>query len=91
MKTAQSIASHGKLEGEEYMNLLEGTRGLGSFIFSENFNPEVAAKRTPIVMYFASCLLEGESFEKYDGVSQVLRTCTHTEFKAFNILRKLNP
>ena len=91
IKTAQSIASHGKFEGEEYMNLLEGAHGLGSFIFSENFNPEVAAKRAPIVMYFASCLLEGESFEKYDRVPQALRTCTHTEFKAFNFLRKLSP
>ena len=42
IKTAQSIASHGKFEREEYMNLLEGAHGLGSFIFSENFNPEVA-------------------------------------------------
>lgn len=91
IRTAQSIASHGKLNGDEYMNLQEGARGLGSFIFSENFNPEVAAKRAPIVMYFASCLLEGESFEKYDGEQQALRTCTHTEFKAFNFLRKLSP
>lgn len=91
IRTAQSIASHGKLNGDDYMNLQEGARGLGSFIFSENFNPEVAAKQAPIVMYFASCLLEGKGFEKYDGEPQALRTCTHTEFKAFNFLRKLSP
>ena len=34
------------------MNLLEGARGLDSCIFSETFNPEIAAKRAPIVMYF---------------------------------------
>ena len=73
------------------MNLLEGARGLGSFIFSETFNPEIAAKRAPIVMYFASCILEGKNFEKYDGVPLKLRTCTHPEFKAFNFLRKLSP
>lgn len=91
IKTAQSIASHGKLKGDEYINLQEGARGLGSFIFSENFNPEVAAKRAPIVMYFAACLLEGELFEKYTGEPQVLRAYTHSEFKVFNFLRKLSP
>ena len=63
IKTAQSLASHGKLEGEEYLILQEGARGLGSFIFSENFNPEVAAIRAPIIMYFAACLLEGKDFD----------------------------
>ena len=90
IKTSQCIASHGKLEGDEYLNLLEGARGLGSFIFSENFNPEVAAKRAPIVMYFAACLLEEKNFEKYTGETPVLKTFTHGEFKVFNFLRKLS-
>ena len=91
IKTAQSIASHGKLEGEEYLNLQEGARGLGSFIFSENFNPEVAAKRAPIVMYFAACLLNGKEFEKYSGKAHDPRTFSHGEFKVFNFLRKISP
>lgn len=91
IKTAQSIASHGKLEGDEYLNLQDGARGLGSFIFSENFNPEVAAKRAPILIYFAACLLEKKEFEKYEGNAPVLRTFIHSEFKVFNFLKKLSP
>lgn len=91
IKTAQSISSHGKLEGDEYINLQEGARGLGSFIFSENFNPEVAAKRAPIVMYFAACLLTGKDFEKYAGVEMPSKTFSNSDFKAFNFLRKLSP
>ena len=73
------------------MNLQEGARGLGSFIFSENFNPEVAAKRAPIVMYFAACLLNGKEFEKYSGKAHDPRTFSHGEFKVFNFLRKISP
>lgn len=91
IKTAQSISSHGKLEGDEYVNLQEGARGLGLFIFSENFNPEVAAKRAPVVMYFAACLLTGKDFEKYAGVEIPSRTFSNSDFKAFNFLRKLSP
>lgn len=91
IKTAQSIASHGKLEGDDYLNLQEGARGLGSFIFSEAFNPEVAAKRAPIVMYFAACLLEGKNFEKYTVEAPAVRTFSHSEFRVFNFLRKLSP
>lgn len=91
IKTAQSIASHGKLNGEEYLKLQEGARGLGSFIFSENFNPEVAAKRAPIVMYFAACLLEDKAFEKYKDEQLPARSFIHSEFKSFNFLRKLSP
>lgn len=91
IKTAQSIASHGKVNGNDYLSLQEGARGLGSFIFSENFNPEVAAKRAPVVMYFAACLLEEKSFEKYKNEVLPARTFIHPEFKAFNFLRKLSP
>lgn len=90
IKTAQSIASHGKLEGDEYLSLQEGARGLGSFIFSENFNPEVAAKRAPVVMYFAACLLEGKDFRKYAGETPVSKSFAHGNFKVFNFLRKLS-
>lgn len=90
IKTTQSIASHGKLEGNEYLNLQEGARGLSSFIFSENFNPEVAAKRAPIIMYFAACILKKKDFEKYTGEVPAISSFTHKEFKAFNFFRKLN-
>ena len=90
LKTAQSIASRGKLYGAEYRNLQEGARGLGAFIFSENFNAEIAAKRAPIVMYFAACILEGKDFEKYSGEEPAQKIFSHTEFKAFNFLRKLD-
>ncbi|MCF0237148.1 MAG: hypothetical protein HUK24_01005, partial [Sphaerochaetaceae bacterium] len=76
--------------GNEYKYLLEGARSLGPFIFSESFNPEVAAVKAPIIMYFASCLLENKPFIKYSGENVNIRKFKHAEFKVFNYLRKIN-
>ena len=51
---------------------------------------DAAIIRAPLVMYFAACLLEGKDFEKYTGEVPALRTCSHSEFKVFNFLRKLS-
>lgn len=50
----------------------------------------MAAKRAPIVMYFAACLLKRKDFEKYAGVEMPSITFSNSDFKAFNFLRMLS-
>lgn len=55
--SALCIAARGKVEKDEYVFYVKGARDLRGHIYAENYSPEVAAGRAPIVMYMAMCLL----------------------------------
>lgn len=86
------VASRGKVRTEEYSKYVNGIRDLRGHIYAENYSPEIAAGRAPMVMYMVMCLLTDKKFEKvkdfreYEG-----KKITHEELLPLRYLRKANP
>ena len=91
-KSALCIASRGKVGTEEYSKYVNGIRDLRGHIYAENYSPEIAAGRAPIVMYMVMCLLTDTEFEKVEDFREYAsKKLTHEELLPLRYLRKANP
>jgi hypothetical protein len=90
--TAASIASRGKIEKEDYGSYLQGIRDIRNHIYYEDFSAEIAAKKAPIIMYLATCLLKKQPFEKaIDPSKYKTMTFLNEDIKAVKEQKKINP
>ena len=59
---------------------------------SENYSPEVAASRAPIVMYMALCLLTDTQFERVEDYRDYINSnLEQDKLKPLKYLKKANP
>lgn len=89
---ASCIAGRGKINGDEYPVYVKGIRDLRDHIYSENYSAEIAATRTPAIMYMTACLMTGENYTRiedyHEFVSEKLKC---EELFPLRYLRKVNP
>lgn len=89
--SALCIAARGKVDADEYVYYVKGARDLRSHIYAENYSPEVAASRAPMVMYMAMCLLTDTKFEKvYDYRDYIDSNLEQDKLKPLKYLKKAN-
>ncbi len=91
IKTGVCIASRGKILREDYPFLMDGSRQIQNFIFSEKFTPEKATDRVPLLISFASALLENQPFKLYNGETINEWKFKHKGLNTVNHLRKRTP
>ena len=90
-ETALCIASRGKVNKEEYHTYVKGIRDLRGHIYSENYSPEIAARRSVNVMYMAMCLLTGNQYTKVEDHREYIdKKIEHTELLSLKYLRKVD-
>lgn len=89
---AASIASRGKIAGDDYMSYLRGIRDVRNHIFSENFSAEIASRRAPLMMYFVACMIKNAPFEReIDPEGYTNRSFVDECMKPIREQRKVNP
>ncbi len=89
---AASIASRGKIAGDDYVSYLRGIRDVRNHIFSENFSAEIASRRAPLIMYFAACIIKNVPYEKkIDPKEYANRAFIDGGLKSISEQRKVNP
>jgi len=90
-RASASIASRGKICPEDYKYYLNGMRALHGHIFYENFTPELAAIRTPQIMYLGACILADATFQKVTDIDEYRQEkITHEFLLPLSYLRKIN-
>lgn len=91
-ESALCIASRGKVNADEYMYYVKGARDLRGHIYAENYSPEIAAIRAPMVMYMVMCLLTGTEFEKVEDYREYINSkLSHEKLASLKYLKKVNP
>ena len=61
-------------------------------IYAENYSPEVAASRAPMVMYMAMCLLTDTEFERVEDYRDYINSnLEQDKLKPLKYLKKANP
>ena len=68
IKTALCIASQGKVNGEDYLGLMEGIRGLVNFIAGDKFSVEETIKLCCKIIHFVACVI---SKAEYKSISDI--------------------
>ena len=90
--SALCIASRGKVNADEYVYYVKGARDLRGHIYAENYSPEIAATRAPMVMYMAMCLLTGTEFEKLGDYREYINSkLSQEKLTPLKYLKKVNP
>lgn len=91
-QAALCISSRGKYFPEEYPIYVQGIRDLRGHIYSENYSPEIAARRAARVMYMSVCLMTDTPYEKVKDFKEYMGyKLTQTDLKVLKYLRKADP
>jgi predicted nucleotidyltransferase component of viral defense system len=89
---ALCIATRGKSNIDEYQLYIKGIRELRGHIYAENYSPEIAAGRAPMVMYMAMCLLTDNDFTRVNDYHEyVNEKLVHERLSSLSYLKKVNP
>ena len=89
---ALCIAARGKFCAQEYPLYVKGIRDLRGHIYAENYSPEVAATKAPLVMYMAACLLTGNDYIRVEDPAAFMgEKLTVDKLMPLSYLRKANP
>ena len=90
--SALCIAARGKVDVDEYVYYVKGARDLRGHIYAENYSPEVAASRAPMVMYMAMCLMTDTEFERVEDYRDYINSnLEQDKLKPLKYLKKANP
>lgn len=90
--SALCIAARGKVNADEYVYYVKGARDLRGHIYAENYSPEVAASRAPMVMYMAMCLLTDTKFERVEDYRDYISSnLEQDKLKPLKYLKKASP
>lgn len=91
-QAALCIASRGKVFSEEYPKYVKGIRDLRDHIYVENYSPEIAAVRAPMIMYMTTCLMTGIDYIKVNDYHEYVdEKLVHKELHSLKYLRKVDP
>ena len=90
LQAAICIGSRGKFLQPDFPSYLQGTRDITNHIFDGAFSMEVASSLAPKVIYLATCLLTGATFDKNAELEALkIENLTQEDLKTMKSLRKL--
>ena len=90
--SAIAIGARGNLAPEDYPSYVRGARDVRTHIYAETYSPEIAAVRSPGVVYLSTCLLADSKYERIDTFYDLLNeSLRHPKIKMLKYLKKINP